>query len=78
MHWNYRVIQKKLDFNSKFIQKNWYEVKEVYYEDGDSSIGISEKPITICGESKEDIVKVLKMILNDIEKTDIIKEEDIL
>lgn len=58
MHWNYRLIKNN---------KGYYEVHEVYYSENNEPFGISENS-TFIGESKEDIIKELEMIINDLEK----------
>ena len=54
MTWNYRIIK----------DGDYYSVCEVFYE-SKKAVGWSD-PITIGGESVEDILKQLEMITQDI------------
>lgn len=56
-HWNYRVMLTK----DKENLENYFGIKEVYYNDDNSIMAISENPISPFGETLEELT-------NDLEK----------
>lgn len=60
-HWHYQLMRHLTEGG-----ETYYAIHEYYpMEDGD---GWTEKPVTVDGESKSDVIWMLKAILKDIEK----------
>jgi len=64
--WNNRIVKHKKD------DAVWYSVHEVFYNDNGGISGYTEDPITILGETEEDVKSQLEMIMKDIEKHEVI------
>ena len=64
--WNNRIIKHEKD------DTVWYAVHEVFYNDNGGINGYTENPITILGETVEEVKSQLKMIMKDIEKHEVI------
>ena len=64
--WNNRIVKH---------EKNgvtWCSVHEVFYNENGGINGYTDKPITIVGETVEDVKSQLEMIAKDIEKHEVI------
>lgn len=70
MTWNYRLIDKSHKNNND----PWLEIIEVYYDENNKLLGFAEPNFN--GESKEDIINNLKMIINDISSQKILNDSD--
>jgi len=57
MAWNYRAIYNGYE----------YVVKEVFYENGEP-VGWTEDPIAAQGDTIEEVIVTLEMMLSDIKK----------
>lgn len=57
--WNYRIIQKK---------KNLYGLYEVFYNDDGEITAHSQDP-EVIGESPEDLLQTLRLMLDDANKS---------
>ena len=66
MMWNNRIIRHKKD------DTVWHSVHEVFYSENGGINGFTEEPITILGETVEDVKSQLEMITKDIEKLEVI------
>ena len=64
--WNNRIVQHEKD---GII---WCSVHEVFYNENGGINGYTESPITIVGETVEDVKSQLEMIEKDIEKHEVI------
>jgi hypothetical protein len=64
--WNNRIIQHEKDGTV------YYSVHEVFYSKNGGINGYTEEPITILGETVEDVKTQLEMIMTDIEKHEVI------
>ena len=64
--WNNRIVKHEKD------DEVWYSVHEVFYSEGGGINGYTEDPITILGETVEDVKSQLKMMMKDIEKHEVI------
>ena len=64
--WNNRIVKHEKD------DTVWYAVHEVFYNDNGGINGYTEDPITILGETVEDVKSQLEMITKDIEKHEVI------
>jgi hypothetical protein len=64
--WNNRIVKHEKD------DAVWYSVHEVFYNDNGGINGYTEDPISIVGETVEDVKSQLKMIMKDIEKHEVI------
>ena len=64
--WNNRIIKHEKD------DTVWYSVHEVFYSENGGVNGYTEDPITILGETVEDVKSQLEMITKDIEKHEVI------
>lgn len=61
MVWNYRLLQ----------EDGYVDIIECYYDDNKKPTAYaSAYPLT--GESKEDVIELLEMILEDIKKCDVL------
>ena len=66
MMWNNRIIRHKKD------DTVWHSVHEVFYSENGGINGFTEEPITILGETEEDVKTQLEMIMKDIEKHEVL------
>lgn len=64
MSWHYQVRERTLD------GKKWYDVVECY-EDFN---GWTESSMSPCGESKEEVIKLLEMMLSDAKHYPVLEE----
>ena len=64
--WNNRIVKHKKD------DAVWYSVHEVFYNDNGGITFYTENPITIFGETVEEVKSQLEMITKDIEKHEVI------
>ena len=64
--WNNRIVKHEKD------DAVWYAVHEVFYNDNGGINGYTEDPITVLGETVEDVKSQLEMIMKDIEKHEVI------
>ena len=64
--WNNRIVKHEKD---GII---WCSVHEVFYNENGGIVGYTDKPITIVGETVEDVKSQLDMIIRDIEKHEVI------
>ena len=64
--WNNRIVKHEKD---GII---WCSVHEVFYNENGGINGYTEGPITIVGETVEDVKSQLEMIAKDIEKHEVI------
>mgnify|MGYP000427418106 CR=1 FL=1 len=64
--WNNRIVKHKKD------DAVWYSVHEVFYNDNGGIKFYTENPITIFGETVEEVKSQLEMIMKDIEKHEVI------
>lgn len=71
MTWNYRLVLRD------DLDEDWYEVHEVYYNEKKELILCTENPISLSGESLEDVVENIGMILKDIKKHPILLASDL-
>lgn len=62
-HWNYRVIKRTLNDDDE-----QYAIHEVYYDDDSQPTSWSTDPDNAWGETKEDLIEVLKMQQDALEK----------
>ena len=64
--WNNRIVKHERDGTV------YYSVHEVFYKEDGGIYGYTEDPITILGETVEDVKSQLEMIMTDIEKHEVI------
>ena len=60
--WDNRIVKHEKD------DTVYYSVHEVFYKEDGRIYGYTENPITILGETVEDVKSQLEMIMKDIEK----------
>ena len=65
--WNNRIIK-----HEGSTGEVWHSVHEVFYSENGGINGFTEDPITILGETVEDVKSQLEMIMKDIEKHEVI------
>ena len=65
--WNNRIVKHEKDDTA------WYSIHEVFYREDGAIYGYTENPITILGETVEDVKSQLEMIMKDIEKYEVIE-----
>jgi len=63
-HWNHRVFREVL-----FNGKDWYTVREVFYNKDGSIYAHTEEPVDISGESVEGIREYVEWILDCLDKS---------
>jgi len=72
MTWNYRIMKSKCPRTGEF----YYTLNEVFYYDGGKPKAYSERD-EVMGDTKEEIISILKMMLTDAKKDrPILTEED--
>jgi hypothetical protein len=64
--WNNRIVKHEKD------DSVWYSVHEVFYNENGGINGYTEEPISIIGETVEEVKSQLEMIMKDIEKNEVI------
>ena len=64
--WNNRIVKHEKD------DAVWYSVHEVFYNDNGGIKFYTENPITIFGETVEEVKSQLEMITKDIKKHEVI------
>lgn len=71
MKWNYRVFRKKIN------DREWYYLKETYYDDTDEPCSVLQEPETGYWESLDELRSSLEMMLADTNKyqSNILEEE---
>jgi hypothetical protein len=71
MKWNYRVFRKKIN------NRDWYYIKETYYDDTNEPCSVLEEPETGYWESMDELKGSLEMMLADANKyqSNILEEE---
>jgi len=62
-YWNHRVLKEILPNG-----KDWYSVREVFYNADGSINGYTKEPVDISGESIDDLRKYVQWILNCLDK----------
>jgi len=73
MTWNYRIIKR----TSKNEPECYYALNEVFYESKNNQLMAFSDADTVIGNSPEEIIKVLEMMLADAKKDQpILTEED--
>lgn len=60
MTWNYRIVRTKDESGA-----DWFAVHEVHYDAEGEPLGMTEKPVTVEGETPEDIIGDLELMLKD-------------
>jgi hypothetical protein len=71
--WNNRIVKhERLAAPNHKDGAVWYSVHEVFYNENGGINGYTEDPISIVGETVEDVKSQLKMIMKDIEKHGVI------
>lgn len=60
-HWNHRVVKNVTDDGGV-----WYTIREVFWNDREetSIYGYTQEPVTICGESMEELREYLHWCLD--------------
>lgn len=59
MNWNYRIIKQDTE------EVPYFAVHEVYYNKAGQIISWTAEPIAVTGESRTDILNILKQITED-------------
>ena len=63
MTWNYRIMKRKCPETKEI----YYALNEVFYKKNGKLMAYSERD-DIVGDSPEEVIKVLEMMLNDAKK----------
>ena len=63
MTWNYRIMKRKCPETKEI----YYALNEVFYKKNGNLMAYSERD-DIVGDSPEEVIKVLEMMLNDAKK----------
>jgi NADH dehydrogenase FAD-containing subunit len=67
MGWNYRIL--------KHDEIDYYDVREVYYDDDGNVKFVSETPMYAAGNSPEDVLEDLKLMQKAFQKEVIVKSD---
>lgn len=65
MAWRYGLIKTKLEDGS-----DWYAVHELHMNPDNTVHSWTEHPITLSGESPEELLEVLRMITSDLKNSE--------
>lgn len=69
MSWNYRIFRHTENHKSTGPVE-WYDIREAYYPQGDDEPDSwSAKADIPCGDSVDDLIEVLEMMLRDAKKS---------
>jgi hypothetical protein len=60
-HWNYRLVKLNTPHG------DYFEVREVYYNDAGEPCAMTERAVGFGGETPEEAIKALKLALRDAE-----------
>ena len=71
MTWNYQVI--KLTQHGKTT----YRLHEVYYNEGGEIANWTVEPVSVQGETLEEVRAVLTMMLDDVDKRPVLDMEEL-
>ena len=72
MAWNYRIIKKR----DEKMDEDFYFLSEVYYNEDGSPMAYTDTDF-ISGSTKEEIICVLEMMLDDAKKRQtVLREKD--
>jgi hypothetical protein len=69
--WNYRIIKKR----DKELKEDHYFLAEVYYENNGSPMAYTDNDF-ICGNTKDEIIDVLEMMIKDAKKHPVLSEKE--
>ena len=69
-HWNHRVIKKNVADGS-----DWFGIHEVFYNDDDTIWSYTENPISIVGESIDDLRQTLEWMLSCLDNPILVYDE---
>ena len=69
-HWNYRLVKYK-------DEREGYGIHEVYYDDKGDIDAWEDMPADLVGDSPEEMVTALGLMLASIQKRKILHEEDL-
>ncbi len=70
MYWNYRIVHFETDVG------DYYDLHEVYYDD-DNTPFMRTSEGKAYGETKEEVLSVLEMMLHDAVKSPVLEDKDI-
>lgn len=62
MTWSYRAIKKQ------YLDEEYYEIHEVYYNQDGDIWGMTENPIAPIGQTLDELINELQMIITDIKQ----------
>jgi hypothetical protein len=71
MTWNYRIIKSTEDE----LGEKYHFLAEVFYNEDGSLMGFSEGTQAV-GESQEEVIEVLEMMLKDAKRLPVIDEKE--
>jgi len=71
MSWNYRIIKKR----DKELKEDQYFLAEVFYDHDGSLRGYSGET-SIWGNTKDEIIDVLEMMMEDAKKHPVLNEKE--
>jgi len=70
MSWNYRLVKEKTDDDG-----DWFGVHEVYYNKDGSIHLINDEPVSICGETPNEIMETCKKIIECLSRATLVDGE---
>ena len=61
MNWNYRVIRHH-NSHTGGTGDVWFAVHEVYYDESDNPVSITERPVAPQGQTLEEVLKDMELM----------------
>lgn len=72
--WNYRIVH----MDESYPEEPWYELHEVYYTKNGCHIKYwTENPVTICGETQDEVLQSLLVMALDATRRPVLKESNL-
>ena len=74
-YWNYRIIRRRNEHPIEdLVPEFYYEIHEVYYKKNKIDLWTATS-MTPYGESREDLIRGLQMMLHDAKKYPVLEEQ---
>jgi hypothetical protein len=61
-HWNYRLVKVR----PRRLTENYYEIREVHYDDNGNPIVFSMTAATASGETRAEVIQSLARMISDV------------
>lgn len=70
--WNYRIVRRKWDKGP-----DTFGIHEAYYDDKKKVHSITEDSVSPFGETRDEVLSCLRMMINDADRAPVLNYEDI-